>query len=384
MTDKEIKNKCYKFGKDYFGPFLLGFVQWLDKKCCADEIEKVYFFSRDGFMMEKAYRAKDFGRTVRYAHFSRKSIRQALLWHCHSFDESLEFLTDERYVSLGKILDYYGIDESSQKDIYTEYKVDKELLIEFNSIKENSLIKEIYNRNKNIINYNSKQQADLLRKYILQINMCGKCAIIDIGWHGSMQYYLERFFENANIEADLYGYYVGINPSYDIRGMVRGYLFEPGEMLLYKSVMCFHGGFEKLFQSTEGSTAGYQEVDGRVYPQIKDYEYGDNLVSRITMWQNGAMEYVISHNFEDINLVQPALKLVGFGKNPPIWGVEIFRNFFLDDGQSQKFVSDTLFFKYSMKELRHSLGSSVWKTGFLKSLFRIPGPYFLIYKVLKK
>ena len=155
-------------------------------------------------------------------------------------------------------------------------------------------------------------------------------------------------------------------------------------MALYKSVMCFHGGLEMLFQNTEGSTIGYKSIDGVIYPKKKDYEYYRELVMRISEWQSGAMEYVKLNELNSSNLVKLATKLIDFGKNPPLWGINIFQNFFLDDEQSQQYVSNDLFYKYSIRKLKHSLGSSVWKTGFMKSLFRIPAPYFIIYKVMKK
>lgn len=33
--------------------------------------------------------------------------------------------------------------------------------------------------------------------------------------------------------------------------------------------------------------------------------------------------------------------------------------------------------QYKPRELMHALSNSVWKTGFLKSVFKIPFPYFI-------
>lgn len=214
--------------------------------------------------------------------------------------------------------------------------------------------------------------------------MIGKCAMVDIGWHGSMQFYLEKFFENEKIETKLYGYYVGIKPSYTIKGYCKGYLFNSSNDSLYKSILCFHGGYEKLFQSIEGSTIGYKMKDDIIFPEQKDCEYKDDLVSRINAWQNGALEYVAYNELKEAYYTKAAQKLIKFGKNPPLWGIDMFQGFYLDDGQTQLFVSNKLFFKYDFTELKHLIGGSVWKTGFLKSLFRVPGPYFMIYEVIKK
>ena len=55
--------------------------------------------------------------------------------------------------------------------------------------------------------------------------MNGKYAIVDIGWHGSMQFYLEEFFRVRNLNIYLDGYYVGINPVSDLVGNTFGYLY---------------------------------------------------------------------------------------------------------------------------------------------------------------
>lgn len=61
-----------------------------------------------------------------------------------------------------------------------------------------------------IIKEKSEQQRKYLMQYLKQINFQGNCAIVDIGWHGSMQYYLEKFCELNDIKVELHGYYVGI------------------------------------------------------------------------------------------------------------------------------------------------------------------------------
>ena len=55
--------------------------------------------------------------------------------------------------------------------------------------------------------------------------MRGNCAIVDIGWHGSMQYYLECLLALSGIKANIIGYYVGVNPIVPLTGKAKGYLF---------------------------------------------------------------------------------------------------------------------------------------------------------------
>lgn len=66
----------------------------------------------------------------------------------------------------------------------------------------------------------SQQQRQLLLAYIEQIGMKGSCAIVDIGWHGSMQYCLEQIAKYNGLDLKIYGYYIGISPQFPICGFV--------------------------------------------------------------------------------------------------------------------------------------------------------------------
>ena len=78
------------------------------------------------------------------------------------------------------------------------------------------------------------------------------------------------------------------------------------------------------------------------------------------------------------------MPLVEFGKSPPLWGVKLFSFFYNVDGTKQHFVAQKPLWKYRPKELLHDLSNSVWKTGFMKSVLKVPFPYFKIYDILRK
>ena len=40
---ERIEEDCYKLGKDYFGPFLYGFVKWLHREIVERSIDKAFF-----------------------------------------------------------------------------------------------------------------------------------------------------------------------------------------------------------------------------------------------------------------------------------------------------------------------------------------------------
>lgn len=392
LNNQEIKRESsyYQFGWNCFGPFLLGFTKWLDLKLKNDKITKIYFFSRDGYMMQKAYALLNTNNTkIDYVYFSRKSIRQALLYKCNTFEESLKYLSVERYVTLGKILEYYGFSKNERTQIARDNEWNLFQEYQYETLQENDTIRKIYEKLEVIIKEKSEQQRKYLMQYLKQINFQGNCAIVDIGWHGSMQYYLEKFCELNDIKVELHGYYVGIMQNVPLTGKVNGYMYSYESPKLRKSLLCFFGVLEKLFQSTEGSTYGYQERKGKIFPVCNTYEFHNRkeCIQCIEEWQKGAIDFVkrtkdYAIEGEDyINLAKPLLR---FGKYPSLKDIKLFSFFYNTDGVKEYYTSQKGLLKYKPKELLMALSNSVWKTGFMKSVFKIPLPYFYIYSWMKK
>ena len=72
-----------------------------------------------------------------------------------------------------------------------------------------------------------------------------------------------KFCELNDIKVELHGYYVGIMQNVPLTGKVNGYMYSYEVLNLEKFALLF-GVLEKLFQSTEGSTYGYQEEKGNI------------------------------------------------------------------------------------------------------------------------
>ena len=387
----QSKSEYYRFGWKYFGPFLYGFTDWLCNGLKKEKVNRVFFFSRDGYMMKKAFDVMNRNQLIQsqYAYFSRKSIQQALLWKCDTYEESLQYLTWQRFISLGKLLEYYGFSEEERVGLSKEYNLDLNKDYEYSSLKENRGIRNLYEKLKSQIDDKSYIQGIFLKQYIHQIGMDEDCAIVDIGWHGSMQYFIEQFMSINKIKGNICGYYVGIMPQKKIKGKVFGFLYDPSNPKMRKSVLCALGVYEKLFQSTEGSTYGYQLQDEVVQPILTSYEYqnDEKFLFAIHDWQIAALDYIdqrMKQTTDEEDDFALALPLVKVGKNPSRKVISLFSFFYIMDGTKTYFVSQKPWYRYKIKELVHDLSNSPWKTGFMKSVLKIPFPYFTTYRIMRK
>lgn len=379
------------FGKRHLGPFLYAYTSWLYEEIMAAKIQKVFFLARDGYLMEKSFRLflKKKGKKIdtQYVYFSRKSVRQTLLWKCDSYQAGLEYMSTSKFVSLGELLEYWGFSEQERIEIAKQYKL--ELTEEFLTagLRENANLSALYMHLKEQIDIKSKKQDELLWKYVKQIGMKESCAIVDIGWHGKMQQYIELFFASHGRQLDCTGFYLGIQNVVSVSGKMKGFLYDSRHSRLRKSVLVFSGGYEKLFQSKEGSTYGYKEENGKVAPVFAPYEFANQPEEQnyIQAWQCAALGYVWEALGEereaDMTLAMP---LIHIGKYPKLKHVKLFSFLYNDDGQKKFFVSQKSLLQYRPKELIHALYNSGWKTGFMKSVFKLPLPYYFVYCVMRK
>ena len=379
----------YSFGFELFGPFLYGFTMWLHEKIRKQGIEKILFFARDGYMMQKAYDLLLDSVETKYVYFSRKSLRQALLCHAKDYKESLKYYSWKRFVSVAEILDFYGFEKGEFERIAADHLLDLSKEYSYEELPASEELARVYNELKDEIIKRSTIQSELLIKYIDQIGLNEKCAIVDIGWHGNMQYYLEEFLYINGLSSNLKGYYVGIDPVRSLHGELYGYLYSHDEQSLRKSTLCFFGIYEKLFQSLEGSTKGYTEVNGIIESMKAEYEYSNDpdMVEAIKEMQSGAIDcfkLLCKNENMCIGYKEYAMPLLLYGEKPSLQDALLFKNMYNTDGIKTYFLPQKPSTQYKLKEFKRDLSNSSWKTGFLKAFFKVPFPYDLIYKVIRK
>lgn len=134
------------------------------------------------------------------------------------------------------------------------------------------------------VNAYIQNDREKLRAYLVQESVPGApCALIDVGWSGTIQ----RNIDALGINAQMFGMYVGTNEKFEARNF-RGHIFSPSDYrtgAVHKSA----GLAETLLSiSSVGTTVGYEFNDGTVRPVFQDS-------GEIT----GSIEAIRSQVFED-------------------------------------------------------------------------------------
>ncbi len=386
-------NIYYDFGKEIIGPFIYGFILWLKKAIKADNREggRLFFLARDGFVLEKMYNIVYPEDETNYLYLSRNSVRRALLWKYPEFVDSLRFLTNSYYVPFSEISVYYGVKRET-------YDSQKEVIgigwnqdLKFSELKDNESLRMFYELNKSEILKESEVQYNLLVSYLKNADFRGVCNVVDTGWHGTIQHYLTILFDLdvASSDVDVNGYYIGVAPRSDMKLCVNGYMYEKENDSNRKKILSFFGVIEKFLQSFEGSTKGYflKGKDVVSFSETYEYEDDDNIVAKLRDVQSGIECYVRGVVSGELKFDESESKdnFLRFGMNPTSDEVNMFKFLYNTDGCKSYFVSQKGLFEYeSVKEFVHALRNSCWKTGFFKSVFRMPFPYYFLYCLCRK
>lgn len=399
-------DKYYEFGEKCLGPLLLGYSKWLLENFRKEDIHKVYFFSRDGYLMKQAFDmlpVSKINMKTYYLEVSRRSLRVPILWKDYSLENLLTMLSPSMLIPIASVFDAVGLDVVDYLSLLEKYGFDRNSVIYRKDFLNNKQLKDLYSELSDDIKDVSLAEYANLKEYLKVREIEGKFAIVDIGWSGGMQRFLQTTLNEMGIKAEIYGYYTGIakyykrNVSDGFALNMHGYLFDFMHNPSDKDCRnCFVGLYEMLFLEDKGSVEKYVRNDyGQIEALRYSYEYmvnGESLpeVEYIKSTQKGALNYVKEHltdSIDSIDKLRLCGNLLSEGQNPSFKSIKLFADFrFFDEGEYYKLASPRSLWFYLLhpSDFKIDFLKSRWKTAFLKRLLVVPLPYYNIYKLLKK
>lgn len=408
FIDNRIKNEIISdenyyelVGYETEGPLLVGFSKWL--KCKFDEldIKKIYFLSRDGQIMEKAYKCI-FGEDnkIKYMYASRRSLIVPTLWMSDTLNERVSAMFFPRVGTIGAFIKKMGLEVSKYVSVARKYGLDTEKIYTYRELFDEEAFENFYNEIKEDIYINSKEEYEILIRYLSQIDFSGKVAIVDIGWHGNMQKALVKICEMAGIKADITGFYLGLNPNVDCEKQgfkAKGYLFQKGlNEDYFERQRTFTSIFEMMFTADHGSVRKFALSQERVEPVLEPFEYDGNqskgefmIVKKI---QNGALRFI-----EDV-VRQPKFaiewsacsvfhNMILLGNGPDYRASCMFGDIKrLEDNVTYiaKPSKSMVYYLLHPLTLKRELAVNPWKIGFFRRGCKVDFPYYEVYAVMRK
>lgn len=349
-----------EFGFSVLGPLLLTFTQWIREKAEENRIEKLVFLARDGNLIKKAFDCYYEDRyDTGYMYVSRKSVFPLSAGE-GNITEAIRKIKFRQKETLNTVLQRLGLASGNRpqadfcierKDLY-QGKYD-----EYFAPYEKEFRKRYL------------QQRELLKKYVEEVINQKRVAVIDVGWHGTIQDCLEKATSGK-----IYGFYLGLE--HGVKGNKIAFLpdFDPNVIPFTRGV------FETCFSASHPSTEEYKLENGCVEPVFSKCQYSGTDQNIIESIQKGALEYV-----QEFKKISEALSLEEM-PTPSIVG-EMFLEF-CNNPRRQDAIrfgkvefNDTINRKLIDYEKGKTIGNirdflnSDWKAGYAKVLLRANLPY---------
>lgn len=303
----------YNIGCDVVGPIMVSFVSWVLQQAAENGIKRLYFLSRDGEIMLEIARelVSRSGSTVdlRYLHVSRTAVFPAMAGVTIDKD-SMAWIKEDNIILTPRILaDRLKVDVVDLQKALVSSGV---LLSEPDLPLSNQAIDEIYHilishpTVRKLVAESGRSALEKLSGYLEQEGLFDgtACALVDLGWHGSIQDVISTCFNDRLGRKGLTGYYFGVDRRSN--GLCRkfGYLFDPvgySEYAKYRHI--FRVLLELLCSGRQGMTIGYHFSPGTGYtPVSSTIEHSENKDS-VTSIRQGVMAFIHMLDVADMETV---------------------------------------------------------------------------------
>lgn len=308
----------YDLGFKNLGVLFLSFSAWLKEETKQNGIEKIFFLSRDGYIMKCVYdllaRVDNRAPKAEYLYASRRALN---IPGIVELDEvALNFLLGGTSVlKVSQFLERAGLEASRYQDKLQQ--------VGLSDLNEKIIAPWQFQKLKNfyqLIAKDIKEVADFerekLAKYLESLGFFDrqKVAVVDIGWHGSMQYSLSRIVRTLGKKTEIEGYYLATKAGakkFQQKGMkMSSYLCDCDRPLYYKNTIRLSTEiFEFIHSAPHGSVIKYVETDRAIEPILEDNDRAESELAKVQLMHTGAIDFIEEYlvNFQNF----PCLKIPG-------------------------------------------------------------------------
>lgn len=393
------KSLAFRDGYEIFGPILWAYTSWLKEKVEEHRIDKILFFARDGYVLQKAYQILDPKQPSAYFYASRRAVVVPQLSFAGTLNDLLHvYKSWPRYITISHLLSRVGLEKTPQVlSLLDNHNLKPDDEIPFSSIETNEQIVSLFQDLQPLISKNAGEQYNLFRKYFDQTATGHRIAMVDIGGRCTIEDALRTLMNHASSRTELFGLYVLLDV--EKNGHRESWLDNQDPLSPLNLVLRFCYYFlEILLSAPHGSVYGYKEDGESIIPEYGPYDYdgaaGEKDADIIRDMQEGALAFIrslSSYTGYGIHMNQSVVFTAfrNFGIFPEkddlsMWGDFRFNADGLEPLAHPGTITDYLIHpKQFVKDARNSY----WMAGFFCRLFHgrwCNEVFFPVYRKLKK
>lgn len=358
------KSVAYKWGYEAFGPLLLGFCSWVYENIRKNRIEKVYLLARDMYLVRQIYEKYFSSEDIKYLEVSRRSLRRTYVRKKGSVLAALDTMTRKPY-SLEYLLSVLDIPEDDIESLKKDYDLSTVVAL---NVDAPSWFAHFNSQVIHILNDENDNAAMYLQQFGLYKD--SSMAIVDIGWHGTIQNILEEITGHSFL-----GLYLGISKRSYFKSMkMDGYWFSyQDEAESFRNISLI-SILETMLFAQVGTTIGYRKQNNTVMPIYNKCEMTD--FSFVGDFQSGAMQfaddYIASYGCDiHIKSEDAMLAFSRMALSPKSEQVRVLGELPYEEEKIFHLVEKRKKYEYILKPLAviKDYDNSRWKSGYIKWLF---------------
>lgn len=302
----DAQDSCFweDWGYRHAGPLLVGFGSWLVREIGSRGISDAYFLARDGHLIQEVVtrlmRINAPNCSVFRTHYLYASRRAFNLAAVNALNaEDLDFLVSgTSRMSPRQFLGRIDIDIDEHLDAVARVGFGGPDDIVRDGLGYGRLRALLVELSEHII-ARARDEFETLARYFDKEDLLGggEVAIVDLGWHGSLQYSLDKLLRRMGATTRMTGYYLGTYAAarrYIDRGLeLHGYLCaigRPNE--LHAAIRLCVEIFEWIFSAPHGSVCNFQMNGDEIRPVFAEFDFEEQRWAQAAQMQAGALRFV--------------------------------------------------------------------------------------------
>ncbi len=305
----DVEAKWRELGCVLGGITLAGFLLWLKKKVEQHSIERLYFCARDGWLVQRAWHAAGLNKITgvddRYLYISRRPLNLACGYvESHPTQLSfalVEFLTHtDTKTTVRTMLNRAKLigNTSVEADLIQHYG-SLDIQLDWQNLTSMANILRKYSSR---IYANLRQDFEVLTGYLEQeqVGINARCAIVDMGWHATIQRSLTTVLKQMSGTRAINGFYYGLWTQAAGNRLGAGMMESAFASKFIRiedqaEVWCAAEILEELHMAPHGTVVSYEWRDSKWTPMIAESPIEMSQYQHLTRhFQEGALEAVAS------------------------------------------------------------------------------------------
>lgn len=285
------KNNAYaEIAADFTAAIYIPYVKWIIRQARDRKIERLYFLSRDGYILMKI--AESLNVTdiqLRYLFVSRKSLTPGFM--ADFTQDNLLDISDGHSIVRKDVNSILSLLQTSREEL-SQHNIDLPLGDKIQNIHEQeTFLNMIFGSSiTDLLKERASIAEESLVRYFRQEGMFDntKSAMVDVGWLGTSRLMVNRILNRQGHDSTP-SFYFGVRN--DVLSPAAGdYItyFMP-EMVGYQSMPLIEN---YLSSSPYQTTTGYMETDGKIVPVFKNNK--NFCHSEVSLANTNASEWIAS------------------------------------------------------------------------------------------